>query len=205
MSIPENSTTKYFSEVAEIANRIDASAVDQIIDGLLELRNRKGRLFLLGVGGSAANCSHAVNDFRKICGIEAYTPTDNVAELTARANDEGWGTIFIEWLKVSNFNSNDAILVLSVGGGDLKNNISTNIVYALQEAKKRNIKIYGIVGRQGGFTKEVADVTVLIPTVSPDRITPHSEAFQAVIWHGIVSNPKLQLRETKWEGTLKAL
>lgn len=199
-----NNTEAYFLEIAEIAKKIDYNAVDRIVDDLFALRERKGRLFLLGVGGSAANCSHAVNDFRKICGIEAYAPTDNVSELTARTNDEGWDTVFVEWLKISNFNSNDAIFVLSVGGGDLKNNISPNIVSALQESKKRNVKIYGIVGRQGGYTKEVADTVVLIPTVSQDRITPHSEAFQAVVWHGIVSHPKLQIVRTKWERTEKS-
>jgi len=155
-------------------------------------------LFLLGVGGSAANCSHAVNDFRKLCGIESYTPTDNVAELTARVNDEGWSTVFCEWLKVSRADADDAVFVMSVGGGDLAKNVSPNLVTAVQEAKARGMTVLGIVGRQGGYTKAVGDHVVVVPTVAEGRVTPHAEAFQAVIWHCLVSHPLLQLSATKW-------
>ena len=171
----------------------------------MALRERGGRLFLLGVGGSAANCSHAVNDFRKLCGIEAYTPVDNVSELTARTNDEGWETVFVEWLKVSRANQDDAIFVFSVGGGNAERHVSVNLVRALDEAKKRQMKIFGVVGRQGGHTKKVGDAVVVIPTVNPEHITPHTEAFQAVVWHCLVSHPKLQLASTKWEGVERDL
>jgi D-sedoheptulose 7-phosphate isomerase len=189
---------KYFSEVAEIANLVNSDDVEFLANELVDLRNRGGRLFLLGVGGSAANCSHAVNDFRKLCGLEAYAPTDNVSELTARVNDEGWDTIFSEWLRVSKANSNDAVFIFSVGGGNLERNVSTNLVYALKEAKDRGLKVFGIVGRDGGYTKLVGDAVVLIPVVETARITPHTEAFQAVIWHCLVSHPSLQLMSTKW-------
>src|SRR6266404_3886308 len=173
----------YFDEVRQIASRFDYETIDRIADGLVELRSRGGRLFLLGAGGSAANCSHAVNDFRKLCHIEAYTPVDNVAELTARINDEGWETVFVEWLRVSRADRNDAVLILSVGGGDAELGLS----------------IFGIVGRHGGYTKQVGDAVVVVPTVSESRVTPHAEAFQAVVWHCLVSHPKLQVVETTWE------
>ncbi len=169
--------------------------------GLVDLRKRGGRLFILGVGGSAGNASHAVNDFRKICGIEAYAPTDNVSELTARTNDDGWASIFSNWLKVSKVSKNDAILVFSVGGGNAEKNISPNIVSGLQVAKEAGARIYGIVGRDGGYTAKVADVAVIIPTVHPDTVTPHTEAFQAVVWHLIVSHPDLLANAMKWEST----
>lgn len=162
------------------------------------LRERKGRLFLIGVGGSAGNCSHAVNDFRKLCGIQAYSPVDNVSELTARANDEGWDTIFSGWLDVSNLSAEDAILVFSVGGGDVERNVSTNIVKAIDFAKSRGAKVFGVVGKDSGYTALNGDVVVVVPQVNPVRITPLSEAFQAVVWHCLVSHPKLQTRRTKW-------
>lgn len=195
---------RYFSEARQIAERIDYETIERIAEGLADLRARNGRLFLLGVGGSAANCSHAVNDFRKLCGIEAYTPVDNVSELTARTNDEGWDTIFAEWLKVSRANHNDAVFVLSVGGGDAEKNISANLVRALEEAKRRGVKIYGVVGRQGGYTKQAGDAVVVVPTVNPAHVTPHTEAFQAVVWHCLVSHPKLQIAGTKWETAVRA-
>lgn len=195
---------KYFSEVRQISERIDFKMIERMVEGLVTIRARNGRLFLLGVGGSAANCSHAVNDFRKLCGIEAYTPVDNVSELTARTNDEGWDTAFAAWLNGSRASSNDAVLVFSVGGGDAEKNISVNIVRALEEAKRRGMNIYGVVGRQGGFTKQMGDAVVVIPTVNADHVTPHTEAFQAVVWHCLVSHPKLQIVGTKWESTVKA-
>jgi D-sedoheptulose 7-phosphate isomerase len=188
----------YLREVGEIARGIPAQVIEVLCDELVALRTRAGRLFIIGVGGSAGNCSHAVNDFRKLCGIEAYAPTDNVSELTARTNDEGWHTVFAEWLKVSRANDKDAVLVFSVGGGNLEKNVSPNIVAALNEAKTRGMKILGIVGRDGGYTKQVGDVVVLVPTVAESRVTPHAEAFQAVIWHCLVSHPKLQKNATKW-------
>jgi len=188
----------YLAQVGEISRLIDARAVEDLAESLASLRARGGRLFLLGVGGSAANCGHAVNDFRKLCGIEAYTPTDNVAELTARTNDEGWETVFAAWLRTSRAGASDAVFVLSVGGGDAERQISVNIVRALDEAKAGGLKIFGIVGRDGGYTKRVGDHVVVIPTVDPTHVTPHTEAFQAVIWHCLVSHPKLQLQPTKW-------
>jgi D-sedoheptulose 7-phosphate isomerase len=188
----------YFQEVADLAGRISADTVELMCEELVRLREREGRLFILGVGGSAANCSHAVNDFRKLCKIEAYAPTDNVSELTARTNDEGWHTVFAEWLKVSRANAKDAVLVLSVGGGNLEHNVSPNLVAALKEAKARGMTVLGIVGRDGGYTREVGDVVVVVPTIADARITPHAEAFQAVIWHCLVSHPKLQAAATKW-------
>jgi D-sedoheptulose 7-phosphate isomerase len=171
-----------------------------LAEALVALRERKGRLFFLGVGGSAGNCSHAVNDFRKLCGIEAYTPVDNVSELTARANDEGWETIFAAWLRTSRADKDDAVFVFSVGGGDVARNVSPNIVRGLEEAKSRGLKIFGVVGRDGGFTKKVGDEVIVIPTVDPKAVTPISEAYQAVVWHSLVSNPKLAIQEAKWEG-----
>lgn len=191
-------TLQYFTEVQEIAATLDYAAIERLGLELADLRQREGRLFLLGVGGSAANCAHAVNDFRKLCGIEAYAPTDNVSELTARTNDEGWHTVFSEWLKVSRAKAKDAVLVFSVGGGNMEKNVSPNIVSALQEARERGMKIFGIVGRDGGYTKQVGDVVVLVPTVEDTRVTPHAEAFQAVVWHCLVSHPVLQQRKTKW-------
>lgn len=188
----------YFDEVARVAQIIDVAAIEALARELAALRQRGGRLFLLGVGGSAANCSHAVNDFRKLCGIEAYTPVDNVSELTARTNDEGWDTVFAAWLRTSRAGSNDAVLVFSVGGGNAEKNVSANIVVALKEAKSRGLKVFGIVGRDGGFTKQVGDCVVVVPTVDPARVTPHTEGFQAVVWHCLVSHPELQQIATKW-------
>jgi len=188
----------YLAEVAEIARRIDQEAIERLVGHLVALRERGGRLFVLGVGGSAANCSHAVNDFRKLCGIEAYAPTDNVSELTARTNDEGWETVFAGWLEVSRAGERDAVLVFSVGGGNLERNVSANIVGALKVAKARGLAVYGVVGRDGGFTKQIGDEVIVIPTVHEGRVTPHTEAFQAVVWHCLVSHPALQLRATKW-------
>jgi D-sedoheptulose 7-phosphate isomerase len=190
--------TTFLAEVAETARRLAPDAIEALCDALADVRAQAGRLFIIGVGGSAGNCGHAVNDFRKLCGIEAYAPTDNVSELTARTNDEGWHTVFSEWLKVSRADAKDAILVFSVGGGNLEKNVSPNIVAAVQEAKTRGMKVFGIVGRDGGFTKKVGDVVVVIPTVEESRVTPHAEAFQAVVWHCLVSHPKLQKNATKW-------
>ena len=195
---------QYFHEARRITEQMDCEMIERIAEGLAELRARGGRLFLLGVGGSAANCSHAVNDFRKLCGIEAYTPVDNVSELTARTNDEGWETVFAAWLKVSRAGSNDAVFIFSVGGGDAEKNISVNLVRALDEAKRRGLKVYRVVGRQGGYTKQVGDAVVVIPTVNAAHVTPHTESFHAVVWHCLVSHPKLQIAGTKWESTVKA-
>jgi len=189
---------QFFEEVSKVAQSIDLKAIETLASELVALRERGGRLFLLGVGGSAANCSHAVNDFRKLCGIEAYTPVDNVSELTARTNDEGWDTVFSSWLKTSKAGSNDAILVFSVGGGNAEKNVSANIVAGLKEAKQRGLKVFGVVGRDGGYTKQVGDCVVVVPTVEPSRVTPHTEAFQAVVWHCLVSHPDLQRIPTKW-------
>jgi len=188
----------FFQQVARIAGEIDRNAVERLAQELRQLRERGGRLFVLGVGGSAGNCSHAVNDFRKLCGIEAYAPVDNVSELTARANDEGWETIFTGWLDVSRANAKDAILVLSVGGGDAERNVSMNIVRAVDMGKARGLKVFGILGRDSGHTARHADIAIVIPTVDPALITPHSEAFQAVVWHCLVSHPALQIKKTKW-------
>ncbi len=189
---------RYFAEVAAVANSIDIAAIENLVSELVALRKRGGRLFLLGVGGSAANCSHAVNDFRKLCGIEAYTPVDNVSELTARTNDEGWDTIFAGWLRTSKAGADDAVFVFSVGGGNVEKNVSANIVHALKEAKSRGLTVMGVVGRDGGYTKKVGDAVVVVPTVDQSRITPHTEAFQAVVWHCLVSHPDLQQVATKW-------
>jgi D-sedoheptulose 7-phosphate isomerase len=188
----------FIGEVVETARRIDPQRIEALCGELVNLRDRDGRLFIIGVGGSAGNCSHAVNDFRKLCGIEAYAPTDNVSELTARTNDEGWSTVFSEWLKVSHANAKDAILVFSVGGGNLEKNVSPNIVAAIEEAKAHGLRVLGIVGRDGGYTKKAGDCVVVIPTVEESRVTPHAEAFQAVVWHCLVSHPKLQKNATKW-------
>jgi D-sedoheptulose 7-phosphate isomerase len=193
----------HLNEAAKIIELLDDTVIEKIADILLEVRETGGRLFFLGVGGSAGNASHAVNDFRKIVGIETYAPTDNVSELTARTNDEGWDTVFSEWLKTSKLNGKDALFILSVGGGNLEKNISPNLVKALKLAKERNAKIVGIVGRDGGYTATVADAAVIVPTVNAGTITPHSEAFQAVVWHLLVSHPKLKMQETKWESAVK--
>jgi D-sedoheptulose 7-phosphate isomerase len=188
----------YFSETQKIASTLDYDLIESMAQGLDALRKREGRLFILGVGGSAGNASHAVNDFRKLCGIETYAPTDNVSELTARTNDDGWDTVFSEWLKTSRANDQDAIFILSVGGGNLEKNVSPNLVKAIDEAKRRGLKILGIVGRDGGYAKKAGDIVVVVPTASPDRITPHAEGFQAVVWHCLVSHPVLQVQATKW-------
>lgn len=193
----------YFTQLKKAIDGIDRKAVNSLIGELYKLRERKGRLFILGVGGSAANASHAVNDFRKICGIEAYAPTDNVAELTARTNDDGWSSVFVNWLKVSHLSENDAILVLSVGGGSSSQNISNNLVEGLKYAKEVGSRVYGIVSRDGGYTKEVADICILIPVVNPLLVTPIAESLQAVIWHAIVFHPTLQQQEGKWESIKK--
>lgn len=189
----------HLAEARQILDLIDSAAIERMAEALAALRKREGRLFVLGVGGSAGNASHAVNDFRKIVGLEAYAPTDNVSELTARANDEGWPTIFEGWLKVSRLGAGDAVLVLSVGGGNLEKNVSPNLVMALRHAKAVGAEVFGIVGRDGGYTAQVADACVVIPTVNPETVTPHSEAFQAVVWHLLVSHPSLKASQTKWE------
>lgn len=194
-----NYATTHLQEAIRIIERLDAAAIERVAALLAALRDRGGRLFFLGVGGSAANCSHAVNDFRKIVGIEAYTPVDNVAELTARTNDEGWDTIFSTWLAGSRLGPVDMVFVFSVGGGSLEKNVSPNLVRALQHAKSVGATIVGVVGRDGGFTREVADACVVVPTVNPETVTPHTEAFQAVVWHLLVSHPSLKQTQTKWE------
>jgi D-sedoheptulose 7-phosphate isomerase len=194
---------QHLDEAAEIIRKMDVDAIEKVAGLLAGIKSAGGRLFFIGVGGSAGNCSHAVNDFRKIVGIEAYAPTDNVSELTARANDEGWATIFSEWLKVSRLSAKDAVFVLSVGGGNLEKNISPNLVTALDYARTVGAKVTGIVGRDGGYTAKVADACVIVPTVNPETITPHSEAFQAVVWHLLVSHPRLKANQTKWESAVR--
>jgi D-sedoheptulose 7-phosphate isomerase len=194
-------TEQHLQEAAAIIGELDVESIEKTARLLSDLRARRGRLFLLGVGGSAANCSHAVNDFRKICGIEAYAPTDNVSELTARTNDEGWASVFIEWLKVSRLASNDLLFVFSVGGGNREKNVSPNLVAALDYGREVGATICGIVGRDGGHTANVADACIIIPTVNPQTVTPHAEAFQAVVWHLLVSHPLVKVAETKWEST----
>jgi len=191
--------TEYLAEAKQIIEQLDAAVIEQMAGLLADLRTRGGRLFILGVGGSAGHASHAVNDFRKIAGIEAYTPTDNVSELTARINDDGWETVFANWLKGSHLTSNDMVLVFSVGGGSLEHNVSPNVVRALEYARNQGATISGIVGREGGYTAKVADVCVIVPTVNPERVTPHTESFQAIVWHLLVSHPKLRAAATKWE------
>ena len=190
---------RYLEEAREVAARLDVAAVERIVDIIADLRRRGGRLFILGVGGGAGNASHAVADFRKMCGIEAYAPTDNVSELTARINDEGWESSFADWLRASRLSQNDAVCVFSVGGGDAERNVSANLVHAIQFAKSIGAPVCGIVGRDGGYTARVADAFVIVPTVSPERVTPHTEAFQAVLWHLLVSHPALQVAPMKWE------
>ena len=192
---------QHLQEASRIIAEINVDAVEAMATLLAKVREQGGRLFFLGVGGSAGNCSHAVNDFRKIVGIESYAPTDNVSELTARTNDEGWDTVFVEWLKTSRLGDKDAVFVFSVGGGNLEKNVSPNLVRALQHARDVGARITGVVGRDGGFTATVADACVIVPTVNPETVTPHSEAFQAVIWHLLVSHPALKTYNTKWEST----
>jgi D-sedoheptulose 7-phosphate isomerase len=194
-----NYTQTHLREATEILRLLDVEAIERSVAILSTVKANAGRIFFLGVGGSAANCSHAVNDFRKIAGIECYAPTDNVAELTARINDDGWESTFVEWLKVSRLSARDAVFVLSVGGGNVEKKVSLNLVAAVRHAKSCGAKVIGILGRDGGFTAQVADAAVIVPTVNPNSVTPHSEAFQAVIWHLLVSHPALKSSETKWE------
>lgn len=194
---------QHLTEAVEIIRKIDVAAIEKMADLLATVKADGGRIFFLGVGGSAGNCSHAVNDFRKIVGIESYAPTDNVSELTARANDDGWATVFVEWLKTSKLSAKDALFIFSVGGGNLEKNISPNLVEALKFAKSVGAKITGVVGRDGGYTALVANVCVIVPTVNVESITPHAEAFQAVVWHLLVSHPKLKANQTKWESAVK--
>lgn len=197
-------TQQFLAEASEIIAKLDTAAIDKTVAALADIRARGGRLFVLGVGGSASNAAHAVNDFRKIAGIETYSPTDNVSELTARTNDEGWETVFAEWLKGSRLNAKDGILVFSVGGGDLERNVSPNLVRAVQHAKAVGATVCGIVGRDGGYTGKVADACVIVPTVNAAHVTPHAEAFQAVVWHLFVTHPALKAAATKWESTAPA-
>ena len=192
-------SAQHLAETRSIVEQLDPVLLEKVVEGLGAVRDRGGRLFILGVGGSAANASHAVNDFRKICGFEAYAPTDNVSELTARTNDEGWATVFAEWLRGSRVNAKDGLLIFSVGGGNLEKNVSPNLVEAIKLAKSVGAAVYGIVGKDGGYTAQVADAAVIVPTVNPANITPHSEAFQGVVWHLFVSHPRLKVAQTKWE------
>jgi D-sedoheptulose 7-phosphate isomerase len=192
-------TQIYLQEAAEIIRRLDTTAIERVAALLAQVKSQGGRLFFLGVGGSAANCSHAVNDFRKIVGVECYAPTDNIAELTARTNDEGWDSVFAGWLKVSRISARDALFILSVGGGDAERNVSANLVQAIRLAKQVGAKVTGVVGRDGGFTARAADACVIVPTVNPETTTPHAEAFQSLIWHLLVSHPLLKANQTKWE------
>jgi len=194
---------QHMKEAVEIIQKMDVTAIEKVADLLATVKADGGRIFFLGVGGSAGNCSHAVNDFRKIVGIESYAPTDNVSELTARTNDEGWASVFVEWLKVSKLQAKDVLFIFSVGGGNLEKNISPNLVEAIKLAKSVGAKVTGVVGRDGGYTAQAADACVIVPTVNPETITPHSEAFQAVVWHLLVSHPKLKANQTKWESAVK--
>ncbi len=197
----ENFSAAFLQEVVQITERIPSEKIEQIAQGLSQVRAQGGRLFFLGVGGSAGNCGHAVNDFRKICGFESYAPTDNVSELTARANDDGWDSIFSNWLRGSHLKKEDAVFILSVGGGNLEKNVSSNLVKAIEIAKERGAGIFGIVGKDGGYTALSSETVLIIPTVNANHITPHTEAFQAVIWHLLVSHPLLKQSQTKWEST----
>lgn len=192
-------TDEYLKEAAEITGLLDSRSIDKMVDIVFNIRQKGGRLFFLGVGGGAGNATHAVNDFRKIAGIESYSPLDNVSELTARINDDGWEGSFVEWLKISRLNTNDGVFIFSVGGGNEEKGVSVNLIRALQYAKQTGAGILGIVGRDGGYTAKIADSCIIIPTVNPNSITPHTEAFQAVVWHLIVSHPKLKAAEMKWE------
>jgi len=193
----------YLDETRKVVGALNVEAIEKVVAELARIRDRGGRLFILGVGGSAANASHAVNDFRKICGFEAYAPTDNVSELTARTNDEGWATVLSEWLKGSRLNSKDGLLIFSVGGGNMEKNVSPNLVRAVQLAKSAGASVVGIVGRDGGYTAQEATACVIVPTVNPEHVTPHSEAFQAVLWHLFVTHPSLKVNRTKWESEAK--
>jgi D-sedoheptulose 7-phosphate isomerase len=188
----------FFQQVEIIAKIIDKNEIEKLAWNIHNVRKKRGRLFFLGVGGSAGNCSHAVNDFRKLCGIESYSATDNVSELTARINDEGWDTSFSEWLKINNLKKQDALFIMSVGGGNIKKKISVNLVNAIKYAKIKKSKVFGIIGKKNGYTRKYADVSILVPNVSDKLVTPHTEAFQAVIWHCLVSHPLLQIKKTKW-------
>jgi D-sedoheptulose 7-phosphate isomerase len=192
-------TQKYIAESIDILGKLDSASIEAVAHGLASVRDAGGRLFILGVGGSAGHAGHAVNDFRKLCGFEAYAPTDNVSELTARVNDEGWDTCFSEWLKGSRLRAGDGVLVFSVGGGNREKNVSVNLVRSLELAREVKAKVFGIVGRDGGYTKQVADACVVVPTVASERVTPHTEGFAAVVWHLLVSHPALQRNATKWE------
>ena len=194
----QNHISSFFSQVNLISNSIDKQEIENLAISLLKVRENEGRLFFRGVGGSAGNCSHAVNDFRKLCGIESYAPTDNVSELTARINDDGWDVALAAWLKASRLKENDAIFILSVGGGNLEKNVSVNLIKAIDYAKEKNAKVFGIVGRDGGYTKKIGDNVIVVPVVDEKLVTPHSEAFQAVVWHCLVSSPILQIQATKW-------
>jgi D-sedoheptulose 7-phosphate isomerase len=194
-------TKQFLAEVQQVTAQLNEAAIEKCADELAAIRERGGRLFILGVGGSAGNAGHAVNDFRKICGFEAYAPTDNVSELTARTNDEGWATVFSEWLKGSRINAKDGLLIFSVGGGNHEKNVSPNLVSAIQLAKQVDASVIGIVGRDGGYTAKEATACVIVPTVNPTHVTPHSEAFQGIVWHLLVSHPKLKVAQTKWEST----
>lgn len=198
-------SAQHLKETADIVAKLNPDDCEKCVAELRGVRERGGRLFILGVGGSAANASHAVNDFRKIAGLECYAPTDNVSELTARTNDEGWSTVFVEWLRGSRLNARDALLILSVGGGNLEKNVSPNLVTALQLAKQAGARVVGIVGKDGGYTAKVANACVIVPTINPNNITPHTEAFQAVIWHLFVSHPDLKMNQTKWESVTAKL
>ena len=198
MNIQNNHVNNFFEQVKKISDLIDKQQIESLANDLLGLRKRGGRLFLLGVGGSAANCSHAVNDFRKLCGIEAYAPTDNVSELTARINDEGWDGALAGWLQGSRLEEKDALFILSVGGGNIEKQVSVNLIKAIDLARERKTQVFGIVGRDGGYTKKMGDSVVLVPVVDDKLVTPHSEAFQAVVWHCLVSHPLLQIQATKW-------
>ncbi len=195
---------EFLKFVAETALCLQPEAIERMVRELVALREREGRLFLLGVGGSAGNCSHAVNDFRKLAGLEAYSPCDNVSEITARTNDEGWETVFAAWLKTSRANAKDAVLVMSVGGGDAVRKVSANIVFGLQEAKRRGLKIFGIVGRDGGYTKQIGDEVIVVPTVNKELVTPIAEAFQGIVWHALVSHPLMKVQACKWESVTPA-
>ena len=197
-----NYINEYFSEVHKIVDAIDTGVIGKMVSGLKALRENDGRLFFLGVGGGAANASHAVNDFRKICCIESYTPSDNVSEMSARVNDDGWDSVFVNWLKGSKLKDSDGVFVFSVGGGNAEKNISTNLVYALKYTKEVGARIFGVVGRDGGYTAQVADACVIVPTVNPETVTPHTESFQAVIWHLIISHPDMKISEMKWESVV---
>ena len=196
-----NYSSRYLDEANQIIKKLDIDSIEKIVDLVANIKSNRGRIFFLGVGGSAGNCSHAVNDFRKIVGIECYAPTDNISEITARTNDEGWHTIFSEWLKISKLCNKDLLFIFSVGGGDFEKNISLNLVEAVKYGKSVGSKITGIVGRDGGYTAQNSEICVVVPTVNDENITPHTESFQAVIWHLLVSHPKLKVNQTKWEST----